>query len=84
MFYVYILQSISTRELYDGYTEDLQNRLHEHNRGLSYTTRHGKPWKLAYYEAYASKRDAMNRERQLKQYGQALSQLKRRLQYSLQ
>jgi len=41
------------------------------------------PWKLIYYEAYLSKEDAMERERQLKKFAKAFGQLKRRTKRTL-
>ncbi len=37
------------------------------------------PIELVYYEAYKSKEDAKNREKQLKRYGNALLFLKKRI-----
>ncbi|WP_394366220.1 GIY-YIG nuclease family protein [Tenuifilum thalassicum] len=52
-----------------GYTSDLEARLrahnHPNNRGW---TRRYRPWELVYYEEYTSKRDALTRERELKQH----------------
>jgi putative endonuclease len=66
MYYVYILQSPAMKKLYVGYTNDLRKRLLEHNDGKSKFTKFGRPWKLIYYEAYISKKDAMSREKYLK------------------
>lgn len=81
MYYVYIIQN-SSEKLYYGYTSDLRERLKQHNKGSTRTTR-GESWKLVYYEAYVDKRDALEREKHLKRYGQSLSHLKRRIRYSL-
>ena len=64
MYYVYILISQKNNFKYIGYTSDLKKRFFSHNNGLEkgYTSRH-RPWKLAYYEAYTSKEDAIERER---------------------
>jgi len=61
MFFVYILQSRRNKELYIGYSNDLKKRLKEHNLGLVYSTKKNKPFSLCYYEAYASKQDALKR-----------------------
>jgi putative endonuclease len=81
MHYVYILQN-KLDKLYYGCTNDLRRRFQEHNSGKVFSTRDSQ-WKLIYYEAYLSKQDAYNRERQLKYYGQSLSHLKRRIKNSL-
>lgn len=81
MHYVYLLKN-ENNELYYGCTQDLKKRFFEHNNGKSTYTKNHK-WKLIYYEAYSDDSDAWEREKQLKQRGQALAQLKRRLKKSL-
>ena len=63
MHYVYVLLSLKTQRLYTGNTEDLKQRLTEHNSGIGgkYSTRN-KPYKLIYYEAFLSKTDAIKQE----------------------
>jgi len=65
-YYVYILQSISTKKLYTGYSVDLRERLQKHNRKLNFSTKPYAPWKLIHYEAYRNKQDAKRREKYLK------------------
>ncbi len=75
MYYVYTLRHPKTSLIYIGYTDDLARRQKEH--------RIDKPgWKLIYYEAYFSKKDAMHREKQLKQYGSSIGHLRKRLKDS--
>jgi len=83
MFYVYILKSEKDSDLYTGSTNDLKRRFFEHNKGLCRSTKNRKPFKLIYYEAYASEKDARDREHNLKLRANALSQLKRRIKGSL-
>jgi len=64
-----------TKELYYGYTNNLDRRITEHNKKQKK--------ELIYYEAYKSEFDARNRERRLKQHAQALTALKSRLEESL-
>ena len=66
MYSVYILYSYSIDRYYVGYTNDLERRLSEHNRKKSKYTDAGIPWTLVYYEEYASKKEAMNREKFIK------------------
>jgi len=66
MHYVYILQSEKNGKLYKGLTDDLKRRLKEHNSGNSTYTKSNGPWKLVYYEAFLSKRDARREELFLK------------------
>jgi putative endonuclease len=83
MFYVYILQSKKDHKLYVGSTNDLERRFHEHNSGKVFSTKLRTPFELIYYEAYKSEKDCRTREKNLKLRANALSQLKRRIQYSL-
>ena len=66
MYYVYLLKSETTGELYKGLTEDLKQRVKEHNSGGSKFTSANGPWKLVYYEAFLNKRDARREELFLK------------------
>lgn len=83
MFYVYIIKSEKTNELYLGSTNDLKRRFLEHNSGKSFSTKNKMPWRLIYYEAFLSEKDAREREHQLKHHGQAIGHLKKRITYSL-
>jgi putative endonuclease len=83
MFYVYILQGRKDGNVYIGYTSDLRRRLKEHNNGESTYTRSRGPYNLVYYEAYRSRSDAQDREKNLKRFAQACTSLKRRLKGSL-
>ena len=77
MYYVYILQKPGTGMIYIGYSADLKTRIKSH------TDREHPGWRLAYYEAYSSGKDARLRERRLKSYGSSLSLLKKRIVNSL-
>jgi len=60
--FVYILQSEIDSTFYIGSTADLQKRLSDHNAGLSRYTAAKRPWKIAYSEAFETKREALKRE----------------------
>lgn len=75
MYFVYVLKINHNKELYYGYTNNLERRLEEHNVSNG--------WKLIYYEAYLSESDARNREERLKHYGQSRTHLKSRIKESL-
>lgn len=67
MFYVYFLRSrVKRDQLYVGYSEDLKARFKKHNAGEVKSTKPYRPWDLIYYEAFASKKDAKQREQYLK------------------
>ena len=79
MFYVYVLQSKQDNSLYVGYTNDLKRRLKEHNEKQNLSTKSRAPFKLVYYEAYTSQRNAKDRESSLKLRGRARAQLLKRI-----
>ena len=67
MKYVYLLQSIDYPEqIYSGLTDDLRNRLNEHNGGESPHTRKFRPWRLVTYLAFSDADKAVAFERYLK------------------
>lgn len=66
MYYVYVLRSTSTSNLYIGQSADLQWRLMEHEAGLAKYTRGRGPWQMVLREEYATRAEAIRRERFLK------------------
>ena len=72
MFYVYLLKKPKFNYIYIGFTNDLRRRIKQHTRN--------KPgYKLVYYEAYLSEKDARRREQHFKKYGSALGHLKKKI-----
>ncbi len=66
MFFVYVLQSISSGKIYIGHTNNLERRLIEHNlRTKRYTSKKG-PWKIIYSENFSTRAEAIRREKSLK------------------
>ena len=65
-YYVYILVSLKDSRLYIGFTKNLQDRLREHNGGVTESTKNRRPLKLVYYEAHLSKEVVLERERYFK------------------
>ncbi len=66
MWYFYILLSEKDKKLYYGSTNDLKNRITLHNSGLVVSTKHRRPLKLVYYEAYLEESTARKREHTVK------------------
>jgi len=83
MFYVYVIKSKKDDKLYIGFTNDLRKRLVQHNQGLNKSTKHRITFVLVYYEAYFSEKDARIRERKLKKFKNSYTELKKRIEYSL-
>lgn len=66
MYYTYVLLSKKDNKFYVGYTDDLNNRLMQHNSGKVKSTAFRLPILLIYYEVCLNKFDAIKRERYLK------------------
>ena len=65
-FYVYVLYNRAKNFIYIGYSEDLKQRIKEHNDGRSKSTKGYTPLELIHYEAYVNMKDAKRREEYLK------------------
>ena len=67
MYHVYVLYSRKFEKIYVGFTSDVEQRLLSHNalskKGWTINFR---PWILIHTEEFASKSEAMKREKQLK------------------
>jgi len=68
MYYVYVLKSKKDGKYYTGYTENLERRIQEHNRGKSRSVKGRGPFEVVWVERYDSKSEAMRRERVIKKY----------------
>ena len=79
MHYVYLIKSQNHDFKYIGETSDLKERFKQHNAGKNFSTKPYAPYRLIYYEAYANKLDAIDREKKLKQFGSSWSHLMKRV-----
>jgi len=66
MFFVYVLQSTRLHIFYVGHTDDLTQRIREHQSGRSRFTASRGPWELVNVEVYSTRAEAMKREREIK------------------
>jgi len=66
MHYCYILLSSKSHLFYFGYTDDLRNRLTLHNGGKVKSTKPHTPWRLVWYGAFETEKEARDFERYLK------------------
>ncbi|HBM45786.1 MAG: hypothetical protein UT05_C0002G0056 [Parcubacteria group bacterium GW2011_GWF2_38_76] len=64
--YVYVLRSDKDGKMYTGYTNNLKFRFDSHNKGLVFSTKNRKPFKLIYFEGCLNQQDATRREKYLK------------------
>ncbi len=83
MYFVYILYSNKLSKKYIGLTNNLNNRVKQHNTGTTPFTSKTSDWKLIYYEAFLSKTDAYSEEKFLKS-GKGRERLKYLLNKTLQ
>lgn len=67
MYTVYVLYSVRCHKIYIGNTSNIEERLKSHNElGKKGWTIKFRPWALIHTESFASKKEAMDREGQLK------------------
>ena len=74
-YYVYILQSKAlTDRYYTGFTENIENRLKDHNSGKDPHTSKYRPWLIKTAIAFTNRQKALDFERYLKtQSGRAFA-----------
>ena len=66
MFFVYIIESVSSKRYYVGQTENLEKRLNSHNLGRNLSTKPYTPWKLKWWKEFSTRSEAVMMERRLK------------------
>ena len=66
MYYTYVLRSSRSHIFYYGSTSDLKKGFKEQNSGLSKSTKPHSPWKLVFYAAFETFKQAKDFERYLK------------------
>jgi putative endonuclease len=66
MITVYVLISLMDSATYVGMAMDIENRLHEHNRGKNRYTKGHIPWKIIYTEIFPNWAEARVREKYFK------------------
>lgn len=65
-YFAYVLYSSKFNEIYIGHTENVDERLIQHNEGKSKSTKRYIPWVLVHKEEFDTRSEAMKREKQLK------------------
>jgi putative endonuclease len=66
MFFVYILQSLSSGKWYYGSANDPDRRLNQHNANANISTRWRGPWKRIFLRSFDRYEDALAFEKHLK------------------
>ena len=65
--YVYILK-LKDKTYYHGFSDDLKERIKDHEQGLVSSTKNLRPFTLEFYAAFSSKKKALDFETYLKTY----------------
>jgi putative endonuclease len=65
-FHTYVLRSASSGKYYVGHTENLSQRILEHNSNRAPSTKNRGPWELVHSEEFSTRSEASRRERQIK------------------
>jgi len=68
MYYLYILYSENIDKFYVGYSVNLEERIKKHNTNHKGFTGKTNDWKVVYTEKFASKKQAFDREREIKKW----------------
>jgi len=78
-YYFYVLQSSKDGSLYKGSAENIEIRLAQHNSGKTKSLKHRIPFKMAYFEEFSTREDALAWEKWSKslQGGKVLRELLR-------
>ena len=66
MYYTYILKSKKDASYYKGVTENLKQRLQDHNTGSTRYSSSKRPYKLVWFCAFPNKTKALKFEKYLK------------------
>ncbi len=67
LYYVYLIRSVKfPDQKYVGFSENIETRLKDHNKGKSIHTAKYRPWKLVSYHAFTDVKKARDFEEYLK------------------
>ena len=66
MFYAYVLKSVNHNFYYKGHCENISARLAQHNAGKTKSIKSYVPFEIAYFETFATRAGAIERERYFK------------------
>ena len=66
MFYAYVIKSLNHDFLYKGHCENPEERLKQHNSGMTESIRPYIPFQLVYTEEFKTRAEAIAREKYFK------------------
>jgi len=66
MFYAYVIKSLKDGSFYKGHCQNIEERIKQHNSGITKSISSKIPFELAYYEQFESEGDAIKKEKYFK------------------
>ena len=66
MFYTYVIQSKTDGSFYKGHCQNIEERLKQHNNGLTFSIKNKLPFELVYFEIFETRLEAIKREKYFK------------------
>jgi putative endonuclease len=66
LFYTYVIKSIKFDFVYKGHCENLEERLKEHNSGMTRSNKAYLPFEIVYIEYFETRVEAIEREKYFK------------------
>ena len=66
MFYTYVVKSLRFPHLYKGHCENLEERLKQHNSGMTESIKPFIPFEIVYFEEFHTRDEAIRREKYFK------------------
>ena len=65
-YFTYVIKSLHFQFIYKGHCSNLENRLKEHNSGMTKSIRKFAPFEIIYFEGYQTRNEAVLREKYFK------------------
>ncbi|MBL7933551.1 MAG: GIY-YIG nuclease family protein [Bacteroidia bacterium] len=66
MFYAYVIRSSFDGSYYKGHCENLDERLDQHNSGMTKSIKNKGSFEIVYYEIFETRPEAISREKYFK------------------
>ena len=66
MYYAYVLKSLKFDFYYKGHCQNIEERLVQHNSGMTSSIKKYAPFKVVYFEEFESREEAIKREKYFK------------------
>jgi len=66
MYYAYVLKNLRFDFYYKGHCQNIEERLGQHNSGMTSSIKKYTPFKVVYFEEFESREEAVKREKYFK------------------